>query len=109
MQLTSPLGKHPLAHRATAIHSQTVIVRLLVVCLGIELLLFSWLVSLGQAAFVQFIWTPDTPSYAAIAEELAERLTLTAGSRTLGYPLILAAGHFIAGHDYAPHAVIVMQ
>ena len=109
MQLASALDKQQIAHRANGNQSQTVIVRLMVVCLGIEVLLLSWLVSLGHEAFIQFIWTPDTPSYAAIAEELAERLTLTAGSRTLGYPLVLAAGHFIAGHDYAPHMVIVIQ
>lgn len=109
MHLASTLDTLRMVHRAIGTSSEATIVRLMVVCLGIELLVFGWLMSLGHEAFIQFIWTPDTPTYAIVAEELAERLTLTAGSRTLGYPLVLAAGHFIAGHDHAPHAVIVIQ
>jgi hypothetical protein len=66
------------------------IVRILVGAAAVELSLFVWFIAIGRKAFIDFVWTPDTPSYIRVAQQLAERHTLAEGTRTLGYPMIAA-------------------
>ncbi len=82
---------------------------LLIVCAAVELLLFVWLCSLGNAAFREFVWSPDTYEYNHVALQLAEKATLIPGRRTLGYPLFLSLAYFVGGRTYGIYLVIVTQ
>ena len=75
----------------------------------IEALLFWWLCAQPREDFLSFISTPDTPGYVRVALQLAETSTLSAGPRTLGYPLFLALGYAIGGRENGPILIIAIQ
>jgi len=85
------------------------IARILVGAAAVEVSLFLWFVAIGRAAFIEFVWTPDTSSYIRVAQQLAERHTLAEGPRTLGYPVFAAAAYVIGGGLYAPYILIALQ
>jgi hypothetical protein len=75
----------------------------------IEALLFWWLLAQPREDFQAFISTPDTPGYVRVALQLAETATLSAGPRTLGYPLFLALGYALGGRENGPVLIIAIQ
>jgi hypothetical protein len=78
-------------------------------CAIIQILFFIWLSSLDHDRFMQFVSSPDTPSYIKIALELTQRGSLIASPRTLGYPLFLSLGYLLGGMSYGPYLVIAAQ
>src|SRR5262245_39693337 len=98
----------PIRHRAARATGtrhdgdRKAIVSMLAICGLIEALLFSWLYAQPHEDFLSFITTPDTPGYVGVAVQLAETSTLSAGFRTLGYPLFLALGYALGGRDNGP-------
>jgi hypothetical protein len=89
--------------------SRRAIFYILTASVGIELLLFFWLCLLGQEAFKEFIWAPDTSEYNRVALQLAETFALTSSPRTLGYPLFLSLGYLIGGQNYGIYVIIGAQ
>jgi len=82
---------------------------ILTTCIVIELLLFFGLCSLGQTAFRDFVWAPDTGEYERVALQFAETFTLRPSGRTLGYPLFLSLAHLIGGREYWMYVTIGAQ
>src|SRR5262245_27255489 len=82
---------------------------ILTACISLELLLFFWLCFLGQKAFTEFIWAPDTYRYNHVALQLAETFTLAKSTRTLGYPLFLSLGYLIGGRSHGIYVIVGIQ
>jgi hypothetical protein len=81
----------------------------LIACVGIEVVMIVWLSLLGRDAFMTYAWAVDTQGYVAVALHLVETGTLTAGPRTLGYPLFVAFAYFLGGVTRGPYVVIGLQ
>ncbi len=84
-------------------------VTLIATCVVIEAVLLGVLWSITPEHFSQLVSSPDTSSYADVAIALAQTGDLIASSRTLGYPLFLAAGYFVGGAEYGNHVIISLQ
>lgn len=83
--------------------------KIVVVCIGIEVVVFVWLSSLGQDGFKKIVSSPDTVEYVQVAHALAEKGQLIASRRTLGYPMFMALGYGLGGDLYGPQIVIAVQ
>jgi hypothetical protein len=81
----------------------------LTACASLEFLWFFALCYLGREVFTQWVWTPDSPEYARVAQHLASTFQLTSSHRTVGYPLFLSLGYLIGGQDYWMRVAIGFQ